>query len=56
MKAGYDAMLNAASGWTAKMVRLMALFILQTMVLPITFLAAAWWTIRWALAGLGRRR
>lgn len=56
VKAGYDAILNAASDWTTKMVRLMALFILQTMVLPIAFLAAAWWTIRWAMAGLAPRR
>lgn len=56
IKAGYDAILNFASDWAAKMVRLMALFILQTIVLPIAFLLAAWWTLRWAMAGLAPRR
>lgn len=56
MKAGYDAILNAASDWTTKMVRLMALFILQTIVLPIAFLGAAWWTIRAAMSGLAPGR
>ncbi len=56
VKAGYDAILAAASDWTDKMVRLMALFILQTIVLPIAFLVAIGWMVRRTMAGLAPRR
>jgi hypothetical protein len=38
----YKPMLAAASGWSDRIVRLIAIFILQTIVLPIAFLCAAW--------------
>lgn len=42
LKAGYEAILKAASDWTAKIVSLIALFIVQTALLPLAFLWAAW--------------
>ncbi len=42
LKAGYDGMLGAASDWAAKIVRLIALFVLQTVVVPIGFMWLAW--------------
>ena len=42
LKAGYDNILGAASDWAAKIVRLIALFVLQTVVLPIGFMWLAW--------------
>lgn len=49
LKSGYDAILNAASDWAGKMVRLIAVFALQTVVLPIGFLWLSWRLARWAV-------
>ena len=49
LKSGYDAILNAASDWTGKMVRLIAVFALQTVVLPVGFLWLSWRLARWAV-------
>lgn len=51
MKTGYDAILQAASDWTGKIVRLLSLFILQTVVLPVGFLWAAWRLARGVVRG-----
>lgn len=51
MKAGYDAILQMASDWTDKIVRLLSLFILQTVVLPIGFLWVTWRLAGWAVRG-----
>ena len=42
LKASYDRILGSASDWAAKIVRLIALFVLQTVVLPIGFMWIAW--------------
>lgn len=42
LKTSYDRILNSASDWAAKIVRLIALFVLQTVVLPIGFMWFAW--------------
>lgn len=42
LKTSYDRILNSASDWAAKIVRLIALFVLQTVVLPIAFMWFAW--------------
>ena len=46
----YDDIAKAAAGWSESIVKLIALFILQTVVLPLVFLWLAWRLAR-ALAG-----
>ena len=50
LKKVYDEIAKAASGWSESIVKLIALFILQTVVLPLVFLWLAW---RLALAFAG---
>ncbi|MDP9604904.1 UNVERIFIED_ORG: hypothetical protein J2W38_004705 [Variovorax paradoxus] len=42
LKATYDQILKSASDWAERIVRLIALFVLQTVVLPLAFLFIAW--------------
>lgn len=49
LKATYDQILKSASEWTARVVNLIALFVLQTIVLPLVFLFAAWRLARAAI-------
>lgn len=42
LKAGYEVIIKSASDWTAKIVRLIAIFVMQTIVLPLGFLFVAW--------------
>ena len=51
LKAGYDATLQAASGWSRTIVKLIALFVVQAMLLPVAFL----WLV-WRFANLAVRR
>ncbi len=55
VKAGYDAILKAASGWSERMVRLIAIFMVQTVVLPLAFLWLAW-RLAWLTLSGGRSR
>ena len=49
LKAGYEVIIKSASDWTAKIVRLIAIFVMQTVVLPLGFLFAAWRLARLAI-------
>jgi hypothetical protein len=51
LKATYDQILKSASDWTERIVRLIALFVLQTIVLPLIFLFVAWQLARAAIRG-----
>lgn len=42
LKASYDAILDAASDWSRTMVKLIALFVVQTILFPVAFLWLAW--------------
>lgn len=55
LRAGYEAILQAASEWTRTMVRLIALFVVQTVLLPLGFLWLMWRLSR-AIAGSASRR
>lgn len=48
-KAVYDHILKSASDWAERIVKLIALFVLQTIVLPLVFLFAAWRLARAAI-------
>lgn len=52
LKAGYEVIIKSASDWTAKIVRLIAIFVMQTIVLPLGFLLLAWRLARLAVYGL----
>ena len=54
VKARYDALQHAAEAWSERMVRLIAIFLVQTVVLPIGFLWLAWRLAR--LLGMPARR
>lgn len=49
LKATYDQILKSASDWAERIVKLIALFVLQTVVLPLVFLFAAWRLARAAI-------
>jgi hypothetical protein len=49
LKATYDQILKSASDWAERIVRLIALFVLQTVVLPLAFLFIAWRLARAAI-------
>jgi hypothetical protein len=49
LKATYDQILKSASDWAERIVKLIALFVLQTIVLPLMFLFAAWRLARAAI-------
>lgn len=49
LKATYDQILKSASDWAERIVKLIALFVLQTIVLPLVFLFAAWRLARAAI-------
>lgn len=55
LRAGYEAILQAAGEWTRTMVRLIALFVVQTVLLPLGFLWLMWRLAR-AIAGTAARR
>lgn len=55
LRAGYDAILQAAGEWTRTMVRLIALFVVQTVLLPLGFMWLMWRLAR-AIAGTAARR
>lgn len=55
LRAGYEAILQAAGEWTRTMVRLIALFVVQTVLLPLGFLWLMWRLSR-AIAGSAARR
>lgn len=55
LRAGYEAILQAAGEWTRTMVRLIALFVVQTVLLPLGFLWLMWRLAR-AIAGSAARR
>lgn len=55
LRAGYEAILQAAGEWTRTMVRLIALFVVQTVLLPLGFLWLMWRLSR-AIAGTAARR
>lgn len=42
LRSGYDAMQKAAADWSLTIVKLISLFILQTVLLPVLFLWLAW--------------
>ena len=42
LKARYDAILDAAAGWSRTIVKLIVYFVVQTVVFPIAFLWCAW--------------
>lgn len=48
-KAAYEALHNAASGWADSIVNLIAIFVLQTILLPVGFLFLAWKAARFAV-------
>lgn len=50
VKAQYDAILDAAANWSRSIVKLIAYFVVQTILFPIAFLWLAWF-----LAKLGMR-
>lgn len=52
LKASYERITEAAAGWAAKIVRLIALFVIQTIVMPIAFIWAAWRVARALVLGL----
>ena len=52
--AAYERILAAASSWTQMIVRLMAVFILQTIVLPVAFLWGAWRLVRFGVMASSR--
>lgn len=49
LKATYDQILKSASDWAERIVKLIALFVLQTIVLPLVFLFGAWRLARAAI-------
>ncbi|MEZ2296692.1 hypothetical protein [Variovorax sp. RCC_210] len=49
LKATYDSIAKSASDWAERIVKLIALFVLQTIVLPLVFLFAAWRLARAAI-------
>lgn len=49
LKATYDQILKSASDWAERIVKLIALFVLQTVVLPLAFLFIAWRLARAAI-------
>ena len=51
LKATYDQILKSASEWAERIVKLIALFVLQTIVLPLVFLLVAWRLARAAIRG-----
>ncbi|MET3496446.1 hypothetical protein [Variovorax boronicumulans] len=51
LKATYDQILQSASDWAERIVKLIALFVLQTIVLPLAFLFIAWRLARAAVRG-----
>lgn len=55
LRAGYEAILQAAGEWTRTMVRLIALLVVQTVLLPLGFLWLMWRLAR-AIAGTAARR
>ncbi|WP_295374660.1 hypothetical protein [uncultured Pseudacidovorax sp.] len=55
LRAGYEAILQAAGEWTRTMVRLIALFVVQTVLLPLGFLWLMWRLAR-AIAGTAAQR
>ncbi|WP_198085250.1 hypothetical protein [Variovorax sp. E3] len=55
LKATYDQILKSASDWAERIVKLIALFVLQTVVLPLAFLFAAWRLARAAIREPARK-
>jgi len=55
LKAIYDEITKAAAGWSESIVKLIALFIMQAMVLPVIFLWLAWRLARALAGGLAPR-
>ena len=55
LKATYEQILKSASDWAERIVKLIALFVLQTVVLPLAFLFAAWRLARAAIREPARR-
>lgn len=55
LRAGYEAILQAAGEWTRTMVRLIALFVVQTVLLPLGFLWLMWRLARAVAGSTGRR-
>ncbi|WP_280810125.1 hypothetical protein [Variovorax boronicumulans] len=51
LKATYDQILKSASDWAERIVKLIALFVLQTIVLPLAFLFVAWRLARATVRG-----
>lgn len=49
LKATYEQILKSASDWAERIVKLIALFVLQTIVLPLAFLFLAWRLARAAI-------
>lgn len=49
LKATYEQILKSASDWAERIVKLIALFVLQTIVLPLGFLFLAWRLARAAI-------
>jgi hypothetical protein len=49
LKVGYEAIIKSASDWSAKIVRLIAIFVMQTIVIPLGILFMAWRLARLAM-------
>jgi hypothetical protein len=49
LRATYDSISKSASDWAERIVKLIALFVLQTIVLPLVFLFGAWRLARAAI-------
>lgn len=45
-RASYSSLLHAAASWSDNMVRLMVIFVVQTIVLPLGFLWVTWRFLR----------
>lgn len=54
LKAGYQLLLDSASGWADKIVDLMVVFLVQTLIVPVGMLWLTWRAARLATAPPGR--